>query len=516
MAGIINRRRWTTQPTRPLQVDWSHPLARGLIECGYVLGGLAPYSAVAGPVPTINGTGTPGIRTHGHGITVNASPNYISLARNISASGLVASSMVRTTVESLSAAAILLASSGTTSTNYAGHFMDVATSGALNGNYGDNAGAGGPNRRTASSATGVVVAGVPATFAFVCRAAADWSLYKDGRNLGTPTYSGTTNVYAPGAGLGTINFRNAGSTYGNQTASSWAHWSRALNDDEMQALYEAPFQFLQPIRRRVWVAVGGTPAFSSTSDTLAFASQSVTAIAGRASGADAVALGLTDAGAVAGRMAGADVVGALLQSAGAQAQRLQAADATLFALAGAGAVAVRLSASDVVALGLLDAAAARAALSASDVVALLLDANAVQAGAQAEVSASDSVAFLLNAATAVRGAAAGADALALGLNAVADAAQRLAVADAVAALLDAADATRAALAGADALALLLDANTVLPRAQAEVSASDSVAFLLAAVAAGRPGHASGAVVIVDSPRQIAIADPPRQIIVESP
>lgn len=247
------------------------------------------------------------------------------------------------------------------------------------------------------------------------------------------------------------------------------------------------------------------PAFSSTADTLAFASQSVTAIAGRASGAGAVAVGLTDAGAVAGRMAGADVVAALLQSAGAQAQRPQAADATLFALAGDGAVAVRLS--------------------AADVVALLLDANAAQAGAQAGVSASDSMTFLLNAATAVRGAAAGADALALGLSAVADAAQRLAVADAVAALLDAADATRAALAGADALALLLDANTVLPRAQAEVSASDSVAFLLAAVAAGRPGHASGAVVIVDSqrqvtiadpPRQIAIADPPRQITVESP
>ena len=62
-------------------------------------------------------------------------------------------------------------------------------------------------------------------------------------------------------------------------------------------------------------------AYSTTADTLAFAGQSVTAIAGRASGADAVATGLISAGTVAGRMAGADVVGALLQSAGTQAQR---------------------------------------------------------------------------------------------------------------------------------------------------------------------------------------------------
>ena len=56
------------------------------------------------------------------------------------------------------------------------------------------------------------------------------------------------------------------------------------------------------------------PAYITDSDTLAFAGQSVTAVAGRASGSDAVAVALASAGTVAGRMAGANVVALTLDA----------------------------------------------------------------------------------------------------------------------------------------------------------------------------------------------------------
>lgn len=265
--------RWTRQPTERLGVNWGHPLARDLVEFGYSLGGAAVHNAVRQDRGGVTGTAAPEITRHGHATTVSGTGNYINLARNLSAPTQVASGWVRTRVNSLSATAVLLASAGAQATNYVGHFMLAGTTGALSVHWGDGSGSGGPDRRSADSATGVVVAGEDASLGFVCRAATDWSLYKNGANLGAPTYSGTAASYAPGTGNGTINYRNAGSVYGDQSASTWAYWSRALTDAEFLELEQAPFAILMPYTRRVWVSatsgVTGTLAVTTAADTLA-------------------------------------------------------------------------------------------------------------------------------------------------------------------------------------------------------------------------------------------------------
>lgn len=275
MPVIVVPTRWKRQPTSPQKVDWRHPLADKLTEFGYVLGGIGPYSAVQ---PTqranyvyVSGTGTPANTKHGNAITVSGTGNYINFNRNISAPTQVASGWVRTRVNSLSAIGILLSSASASTTNYYGHWVQHNTAGGLVAFYGDGAGTATSNYRRAL-VDSVVSAGEDASFAFVCRAATDWSLYKNGANLGTPTYSGTATAYATGTGNGTINYRDAVVAYGDQSASTWAYWSRALTDAEMRALEEAPFQILVPDRRRIWVAVGVggqtlTPSVFTDSDT---------------------------------------------------------------------------------------------------------------------------------------------------------------------------------------------------------------------------------------------------------
>ena len=264
MAHIILPQRWTRQPQMAMRVNRSHPLARDLIEFGYVLGGHNPISAMPGLVDktfrvgAVETVATP----HGLGINTNGSGNYINLNRNLSASSAVATCIVRTTLPDTLVSTQLFNSALQSGANYIGHFFSSGSTGVIGANYGDGGGAAPTDRRSADSAAGVAVPG-PNTLAFVCRGATDWSLYANGVSTGTPTYSGTSGTYSTGTANGTVNFRAAGSVYGSQSASSWAFFNRALTDAEIFELYQAPFQILEPIRRRVFVAVSGgvAPSF---------------------------------------------------------------------------------------------------------------------------------------------------------------------------------------------------------------------------------------------------------------
>lgn len=231
-------------PQAPLEINWDHPLSRGLLEFGYTLDGATKYSALRKVQPFSSGTATPSASAHGRAININASPNYINLGRNISASAAVASGFVQTRVNSLTNAAILLTSASQSGANYIGHWFGCATTGALDAHYGDGAGAGVANRRSAASATGIIAAGETFSAGFVCRAAADWSLYKNGVSL-APTYSGTASAYAAGTTRGTINFRSVGTVYGDQASSLWAFWNRALTNAEMWLLAQNPAVLLR-------------------------------------------------------------------------------------------------------------------------------------------------------------------------------------------------------------------------------------------------------------------------------
>ena len=255
MARIILPQRWTRQPQMAMRVNSSHPLARDLIEFGYVLGGHNPISAMPGLVdkPSLAGTTDSVATPHGLGINTNGTDNYIDLGRNLSASSVVATGIVRTTLPDPLVASIAFTTASQSGANYVGHFLQLSAAGAIQGYYGNGGGTATANYKRAASPTGLVVAG-PNTIAFVCRAATDWSLYKDGVSTGTPSYVGNATSHAAGTANGTINFRSAVALYGSQSASSWAFFNRALTDAEILELYVAPFQILQPIRRRVFVA----------------------------------------------------------------------------------------------------------------------------------------------------------------------------------------------------------------------------------------------------------------------
>ena len=261
MAVIILPDKWRRQPQVAMQVNLSHPLARDLIEFGYVLGGNNPISAMpaSGSGPFLAGATESVATPHGLGINTNGTGNYINLGRNLSASSAVATVIVRTTLPDPLVSTQLFTSALQSGANYAGHFYAIGSTGTLGGNFGDGGGSGGTDRRSADSAAGVVVPGQN-TIAVVCRATTNWSLYKDGVSTGTPTYSGTGAAYSAGTANGTINYRSAGAVYGSQSSSLWAFFNRALTDAEILELYVAPFQVLQPIRRRVWVGPTGAVA----------------------------------------------------------------------------------------------------------------------------------------------------------------------------------------------------------------------------------------------------------------
>ena len=230
-------------PPIPLNIDWKHSISKGLLDFGYCLNGRLAFSAFRKAQPFVTGTGTPSASKHGRAINVSGAGNYINLGRNIASPSEVASGFVLTRVNSLAAASILLTTANQSGLNYVGHWFNTETTGAISANYGDNTGVAASSRRTASTAAGVVAAGETFSAGFVCRAATNWSLYKNGVSL-TPTYGGTTNAYSAGTANGTVNFRAAGAPYGDQAASLWAFWGRALSNAEMQMLARDPWILL--------------------------------------------------------------------------------------------------------------------------------------------------------------------------------------------------------------------------------------------------------------------------------
>ena len=227
-------------PEIPREINSENPITRSLLEAGYALGGSAAFSALRKAQPFVTGTGTSSASKFGRAINVSGAGNYIDLGRNISAKTAVASGFVMTRANSLSARCNLLNSALQSGANYVGHWFFVETTGLLSANYGDDGIPATGNRRTAVSATGVVTAGETFSAGFVCRGATDWSLYKNGLSL-TPTYSGTGGAYVAGTAKGAVNFEAANALYGDQSASVWGFWDRALSDAEMQLLAYDPF-----------------------------------------------------------------------------------------------------------------------------------------------------------------------------------------------------------------------------------------------------------------------------------
>lgn len=260
-------------PELPLPVNFGHPLARGLLEFGYILDGKTPYSAFRKSTPSVSGTSSPTAlaKFNSRAINLNDSPNYVDLGRNFAAPSLVASGFFRARVNSLAVNVGILQTGGVSGQPnwYAGHFIMILTGGDIWFNYADGTGAGSTDRRTAQSATGTIVAGEPFSAGFVTRAVTDWSIYKDGVSL-TPTYSGTGGAYSAGSTNGILGKTKAHS--GDKAISVWAYWDRALSDSEMRAVNDDPFQLLvRPAARRYYkapAAGGFIPAFARNANVI--------------------------------------------------------------------------------------------------------------------------------------------------------------------------------------------------------------------------------------------------------
>ena len=259
MALLLRRTTRRRQPTVPLAIDPQHDIGRSVIEAGYMLGARTGYSASTRRilVPSILGSGTitAAVTIGGAATKLNATSSancsFINLGRSFShSSGTGITMLWRGVINSLSVLIPLFTSASDGVAQWPGHYLSVNTAGTFFGAYGDTSGTGTSAYRRATSSTTLTV-GQFYTIAAVCRGATDWSLYVDGVSQGAPSYSGSGG-YAAGTANGAINRRDDS---GQQTVNSWLYLSRALADAEIQSLYEAPFQFLMPIRRRVWVAV---------------------------------------------------------------------------------------------------------------------------------------------------------------------------------------------------------------------------------------------------------------------
>lgn len=270
MAFLLRRERWRSAPSGPVEIDYSHPLARGL--AWYQIAGesnrLPPLLVgSAAPSPTSSGMG---VRMQGYG-------NYVDLRENLSAPTEQASGLFIAAIHDFSTetAIFTTAGAGLNSAYYAGHHVTAGTNFAAH--YGSGS-SNGPDGRRSVGTPALVVLDRPHTFGFSCHGPTDWRLLFDNAFV-SPSYSGYAGSYGPGDASwhASIGLRKLWSVSGHHTFLLGAFWHRALSDGELRAISEAPYQILRPRNRRIVLLSPSFDAlvFTAGPDAAAFGAASL-------------------------------------------------------------------------------------------------------------------------------------------------------------------------------------------------------------------------------------------------
>lgn len=248
MAQLILPSRWRKQPTVPVGINWGHPLALKLQNFTTIIHGV-PFELCSRTDATFtSGVNTPQVDGRGY------PAQFLELTANDT--GIVTSKQTSTTTVSntffvefyktVENTTLKCIASLSTSSFRFNVDADSASAGRLRAIY-DGATDG--NTYVDSVLSNDTVYSVAATMAGTANSAPQ--LYLDGSLL-SPTSS--TNVVSPTTtAVSTIYYgSNVGTAELDGGVSVGAFWDKVLSDAEIQALYENPYQFLTPIRRKLY------------------------------------------------------------------------------------------------------------------------------------------------------------------------------------------------------------------------------------------------------------------------
>ena len=286
--GVFLPRRWRRQPTQPVGIDWSHPLARGLLgSFSPVDNGLATQSPATVVGSISRAAGPDGIAWRG---AYQASTNYVSVDRGrfdytaqVTFEALVRVSAFQTTVFPYISGVIGQFHSVDGAADFRGPFLrfnpDAAIGNAAVPTFSIQ------QTGTSRTASGSAVSAGVLLHMLGTYDGAAVSLYINGTSVGSTAVTGAFDNHAS-------NIISLISDYALHAPSGGQN--RCLNGDlylariyktgktaaEARALAENPWGLYQPIVRRVYFlpAGGATPQTTTASlDTLVQAALSATA-----------------------------------------------------------------------------------------------------------------------------------------------------------------------------------------------------------------------------------------------
>lgn len=268
MPAIILPHRWRRQPQGPVAIDWAHPLAQGLASFVLPLGtaafdiakGVALAPSLGGPVlPVVRESGR-GLRTITNGAGLPTNGAYFAPSSPIA--GTVGDMTLFSVIHPLGlptqANSLGVFGFGSSvSINQTVALMNGATDGTLIRFLVRND----ANVALADMSSGSIPAfiqGSTRSIAGVFRSAGASSTYVNGRVASTAATTASGTI--------TMNRQYVGALVRTTTVNGFdgavfvsAAWKRALEDAEVAALSENPWQLLRPVQRRIWVEAGATP-----------------------------------------------------------------------------------------------------------------------------------------------------------------------------------------------------------------------------------------------------------------
>ena len=245
---VPSRRVWTRQPQRVVEIDRAH---RAIIGNIVLLDYVAPISRVIK-------IGTVGSAVNGAGVAsyCSGSGNRIDLGANRSPATRNCTAIVVFRVRALTSTARLVVTHSASNTG--GISISVNAAGAVEISSGDGLGTSSYNRRSLTTAPGVVVVGREYTVVAGFTSATTGYIYVNGVAKAI-TPSGTAASYAPGSGNGLLHaIYNEGTWYyGNQEINACVVLENVVAESVAKTISENPWQIFQPREQQTFYSIGG-------------------------------------------------------------------------------------------------------------------------------------------------------------------------------------------------------------------------------------------------------------------
>lgn len=253
MALIQLRKPWTRQPQVDAGVYWSHPITNRLVAASIAGGAVNDITVYT----SVNGF-TPGVSQPGRVANV-----ALSLTQNFVYSGPNAVVNAPFTVVTLAKFETVSAQALFTAYESASRYHELYCSGATGSLVVLSSGS--TTSGSASSPTGVVVAGEWAVFGARVDSAGSRSVWKNGAQLAT----NTTDVGSVAAASNRWGVWNGSTERFNGAFAVRLVWNRALSDAEMAQIGRNPWLVFAPRSILIPVAAaGGAPTITALSARL--------------------------------------------------------------------------------------------------------------------------------------------------------------------------------------------------------------------------------------------------------